>query len=98
MRIFKPLSPDHPLVVGERTCALCQLCFFEGERFVLAPVRERQSGENVPLVPLHATCALAGAKTPLGVISRIKDGDASPYPVELEGGGQTTIAEAGYSE
>lgn len=45
---------------------------------------------------LHATCSLRGAKTTLGTIERIKDGDGSPFPVVIEGGRDVTFAEAGF--
>lgn len=99
MRVFHPLLPEHPLVTsGDAMCPLCKRAFAPGERIVLAPAREPMHGvENVPAVPLHATCALKGARTQVGVVARIKDG-ASPFPVVTEDGLQHTLAEAGLED
>ena len=98
MRVFNPLKSDHPLVTDGDTCAVCRLSFCEGQRTTLAPVREPIAGvETVEALPLHATCALRGAKTRVGVVYRIKDGDASPFPVETEDHKQYTLEEAGYA-
>ena len=87
MRVFRPLKPDHPLVVDGDTCPVCKARFAPGARIVLTPVRPAVDGvETVQALPLHATCALAGAETALGVIERIKDGDGSPYPVIMVDG------------
>jgi hypothetical protein len=97
-RVFPPLKADHPLV-SDGALSLCPAChkpFFEGQRTMLAPLRNPVQGfESVPAAPVHATCALAGMKTMAGEILRIKDGDASPFPVELVGNKQATFAECG---
>lgn len=99
MRVFAPLKGDHPLVTEGDLCPLCRSTFRAGERIVLAPARAPQMGvESVPAIPLHATCALEGAKTPVGIVVRIKDGDGSPFPVLTADGQQHTLEEAGYSE
>lgn len=96
-RVFPPLKVNHPLVESEDRCPSCKRPFFTGQRVVLVPVREPQMGfETIEALVLHATCALEGARTPVGVVRRIKDGDASPYPVEMEDGTEHTLKEAGY--
>jgi hypothetical protein len=98
-RIFRPLPADHPLVTDGDLCSICRKPFCEGERTTLAAARVPQQGvETVPAVVLHATCAFEGAKTPVGEIERIRDGDASPFPVLTTDGKQHTLAEAGLSE
>lgn len=95
-RIFRPLPSGHPLVTSDAICSLCKKRFHIGERIVLAPAREPQSGwETVPAAPLHARCALNGAKTPVGIISNIHDGDGTPYPIVTGDGKSWTVEEAG---
>lgn len=99
MRVFAPLKDDHPLVSDAVKCPLCWKPFQAGERVVLAAARDPQQGvENVPAIPCHATCALKGAKTRVGTILRIKDGNGSPYPVITDDGKQWKLTEAGYTE
>ena len=94
MRVFRPLPPEHPLIIDGTICPICRQTFKAGERTTLAPVREapQQGAETVPAIPLHATCALEGMKTRHGTITRIKNGDGSPFPVETTQG-QFTLAE-----
>lgn len=97
MRIYDPLPKDHPLVVDGRICGLCQSPFRPGQRVTLVPVRPASpllKAECVPALPLHAVCVFKGMLTAKGTIRRIKDGDASPYPVETDKG-QFTLQEVG---
>jgi hypothetical protein len=99
MRIFEALRDDHPLVTDGDKCAICKSPFLAGQRIVLAPARQPIQGvENVPAVPLHATCALRGMKLSNGeTIERIKDGNGSPYPVQCDKH-QYTLEECGFTD
>lgn len=96
-RIFRPLPVDHPLVLDKTICPVCLQPFMPSQRVVLRGVRDGQSGEVVQAIPLHATCSLQGARTPVGIIERVKDGDASPHPL-ITDRGEFTIQEAGFYE
>lgn len=84
--VFKPLALDHPLV-GKR-CWRCRRRFECGSRVALNPVEtaDQVGSLTVRAEPVCATCALKGREitTPVGrrIVKRIKDGDASPFPVE----------------
>ncbi len=52
--------------------------------------------ECVPAVPLHATCALSGMRTPRGIIERIDSTDAE-RPVVTEQG-RFSLRDAGLCE
>ena len=97
MRVFQPLREDHPLVQDRDVCPLCKKYFAAGERTMLAPAREpiAKKFELVPAIPVHASCALKGAETKVGIIARIKDGDGSPYPVVTESGKQFSLEDVG---
>ena len=97
MRVFQALTDKHPLVTSSNLCPLCQRPFVTGQRTVLAPCREATKPETIQAIPLHATCSLAGMQTPKGLIERIKDGDASPFPV-LTNEGQYTLEEVGLTD
>lgn len=97
--VFKPLRESHPLVKFEKVCPLCDETFRIGQRVMLIPARQPLHGvETVPSAVAHATCCLRGMKTIVGEIDRIKDGDASPYPVITTDGKQHTLQEAELSE
>jgi len=95
VNLSPPLKDDHPLVCDPlQRCASCHLTFAAGQRVLLIPIPEPPPGGHcIEALPAHATCVLKGRETPKGVIARIKDGDGSPYPVELEGGEQATLEE-----
>lgn len=97
-RIFAPLQADHPAVRDGKTCALCSRAFAAGERVTLISVTPRIVS-TVQAAIVHASCAFRGVYVDYqgkrSEIDRIKDGDASPYPVILCDGRQLTIAEAG---
>lgn len=96
MRICPPLKSGHPCI-GE-PCHICQKPFQTDERIVLIPVREPLVGpETVQALAAHARCALKGAKTLVGMIENVKDGDGSPYPIVTDKG-QFKVTEAGYEE
>lgn len=96
MRVFNPLKPEHPLIVDDQKCSLCRQPFVSGQRIMLIPARIPTQGvENVPCAVAHASCCLHGMHTPVGVIDRIKDGDASPFPVLTTDGKQWKLEEAG---
>lgn len=98
MRVFSPLKEDHPLVQDQSCCWICRRVFSEGERVVLlATQTSEESGSlTVRAEPVHATCALRGKEVKgYGIISRIKDGDGSPFPVELTNGRQFRLEELG---
>lgn len=98
-RVFPPLKADHPLVKDGEPCPLCHKPFLAGQRVMLTPARTPQRGvETVQCFCGHATCCLRGAKTPVGEIDRIKDGDGSPFPVITTDGKQWRLREAGYEE
>ena len=96
IRVFPALEADHPSV-GE-PCTLCGFAIRAGQRVVLIPKPETRKGFNFQAALSHATCALSGLKTPAGVIKRIVDGDASPFPVRLVGGRQAKLEECGLSD
>jgi hypothetical protein len=96
MRVFRPLPHDHPVITDHTLCPVCHKQFNSGERTVLTAVRDPGPvAETVQALLLHATCALRGHHSPVGFITRIKDGDGSPYPVETTDNRQYTLAEAG---
>ena len=95
MRVFEPLKKDHPMVTGRDLCGMCHEKFREGQRVTLVAIPQTQKGYTAQALPVHANCAYRGKDTPRGKISRIKDGDGSPYPVELENNTQATLEECG---
>lgn len=109
-RVYPPLKEDHPLVLENLACPeICPICkcrFFAGQRTTLLAPESREPS-TVPVVVCHASCALKGVKFTLTnsengsksifTISRIKDGDGSPFPVETDQGMQFTLEEAGLS-
>lgn len=96
MQVFKPLPADHHAVnaVNKELCARCHNPFQPGERTMLVSL-PAVSGKNTTALLIHATCALEGLETEKGIVARIKDGDASPYPVVMEDGTQATFEECG---
>ena len=93
-RIFNPLKHDHPLIKDGDKCPYCNEIFKQGQRTILISAESKKAA-TMRAIPAHATCALKGAKTELGEIERIKDGDASPYPVITTDGKQYTLSEFG---
>ena len=101
MRIFKGLKSDRPLVTGNDKCWICAREFCVGHRVVLKTVEmtDMSGSLTVEAKPVHATCALRGKNIPyVGIIDRIKDGDASPYPVIMTDGKQYKLEEVGLEE
>jgi len=96
IRVFAPLSKDHPSI-GE-PCCRCKFPIRKGERVCLIPKFETREGNICEADIAHATCALAGLKACGSTIARIKDGDVSPFPVELADGRQATLEECGLSD
>ena len=97
MRIFRPLRADHPMVTDHMRCADCHQPFHAGQRTTLIAMPQSSDSMTVRALPVHATCAFSGRETPVGIIERIKDGDASPFPVVTDKG-QYHFREAGLSE
>lgn len=94
-RIFAPLKETHPLVTDPaQSCGICHKPFYAAQRVMLLSA-QAEMASTVEAAVVHASCALRGVKTRCGTICRIKDGDGSPFPVEMEDGGQRTFAECG---
>lgn len=96
-RIYKPLKADHPMVLYKEICPLCKQTFREGQRTTLLSVAATNAS-TVQAVPVHADCAFRGVKTRVGEVSRIKDGDGSPFPVLTTDNKQWSFSEAGIEE
>lgn len=83
--VFEPLGKDHP-GVGEK-CWICGRVLEVGTRVVLKPCEtpDQTGSLAVEAKLVCATCALKGGTimTEGGrrIVERIKDGDASPFPV-----------------
>ncbi len=57
MRVYDPLSPDHPLIgTDQHRCAICHAQFKTGDRTSLIPVDPRGEGGTVPALPAHTEC------------------------------------------
>ena len=69
--------------------------FHEGQRTTLAAIELSSEDLTKVAMLLHATCAVKGRKTRVGIIDRIKDGNGSPFPVLTEDGKQWHFREAG---
>ena len=88
--VFSPLEENHP-GVGE-TCWICERQLGVGTRVALKPFETSdQTGSSaVEAKLICATCLLKGEEimTEGGrrIVERIKDGDASPFPVETTDG------------
>ncbi len=90
--VFDPLPHDHPLI-GEQ-CWFCECTFVATMRVGLLP-RETLAESGSFTVGCDAVCGTCllrgtGVGTPSGprILSRIKNGDGSPYPVETADGRQ----------
>lgn len=83
--VFRPLKDDHPLI-GDH-CWKCGTVFAVGVRVALNPIEtpDESGDRTVEAKPVCATCHLRGKEvmTPGGhrIVERIKDGNASPFPV-----------------
>ena len=97
--VFAPLKYDHPAV--GKLCWKCKRYFGGGSRVAL---NSRQTVEEANSLTVQAelvcaTCHLKGEEieTPSGrrIVERIKNGDASPYPVETTDGRQWKADEVG---
>lgn len=104
-RVFKPLPEDHPLAMdGRPVCWICERQFRAGERTLLLSYEApTETGfATVEAKVSHATCALKGTVFRVNgkafVIERIKDGDASPFPVLSTDGSQFSLHEAGLED
>ena len=95
MIVYAPLSEDHPLVVNSEKCSLCHESFRAMERVTLVPIEISSDTFTKRALPMHVGCALKGRKYDGASVVRVKDGDASPYPVILSDGRQSTFAEIG---
>lgn len=90
--VFPPIREGHP-VIGDR-CWSCDGIFAAGVRTGFKPFKTPEETRPLTLMGkvVCATCVLRGMKimTPAGprIVHRIKDGDASPYPVETTDGKQ----------
>lgn len=90
--VFSPLKPDHPSVGGK--CWKCKTSFGPGTRVAINPVETPDESGSLTVKGelVCGTCHLKGKEvtTPSGrrIVERIKDGDASPYPVETTDGQQ----------
>jgi hypothetical protein len=99
--VFAPLKEDHP-AIGDR-CWKCKGVFGIGTRTAINPIETAdQSGSlTVRGELVCATCHLRGKEcvVPIDkgngkatlesrIIERVKEGDASPYPVETTDGKQ----------
>jgi len=93
-RIFAPLNADHPLVTDGTECPICKHPFHCGERTMIL-ASDSPLPATVQGVVVHATCGLHGVRTQKGEIDRIKDGDASPFPVVTTDGKQWKFEEVG---
>lgn len=99
MRIYPALAADHPSV-GDN-CWICVRPICAGQRTTLKACEtpDEVGSLSVEAKLCHATCVVRGLEvaTPKGrrIIERIKDGDASPYPVETTDGQQWTLEEVG---
>jgi hypothetical protein len=97
--VFAPLQPDHPSV-GTK-CWKCGTVLGPGVRVALCAIEtpDQTGSLTVEAKPVCATCHLKGAKieTPKGarIVSRIKEGDGSPFPVETTDGEQWGDDEVG---
>jgi hypothetical protein len=91
------LGRCHPLI-GEE-CLICHQFFVAGQRIIFAPpIGPQSDGEDIPSVPIHAGCALLGAKTPVGEIARlVDDGDTAVFIITTDGH-RHTLREAGFAE
>ena len=85
--VFNPLRPEHPLVVDRGSCWKCGTTFAAGMRVALNAIEtsDQTGSRTVEAKAVCATCHLRGkeVQTHLGrrIVDRVKDGDASPYPV-----------------
>lgn len=90
--VFAPLKEDS-IEVG-KACWKCGSLLGVGVRIALNPIQtpDETGSLTVRAEVVCATCHLKGQeiKTPIGnrVVSRIKDGDGSPFPVETTDGKQ----------
>jgi len=58
LRVYSPLTEDHPLVTDENCrCAICQERFEVGQRATLIPLEIPERARVVEAVPAHARCA-----------------------------------------
>jgi hypothetical protein len=102
--VFAPLPADHPAVVDAMRCWKCEGSIGQGTRVALAPIETPdQTGScTVEARMVCATCHLKGKEiqTPDGrrIVERIKEGDASPYPVCTTDGKQWKDEEVGRVE
>ena len=92
--VYNPLKADHPIVVSKDRCWICEATLAAGTRTALAPFQSSDETDSltVEAKPVCATCFLRGKEvlTPIGrrIVSRIKEGDGSPYSVETTDGRQ----------
>lgn len=90
--VFAPLREGHPSIGG--TCWKCGNVLGVGTRVALNPIEtaDEAGSLTVGCEIVCATCHLKGQeiKTLIGnrIVLRVKDGDASPYPVETTDGKQ----------
>lgn len=76
-----PLPPEHPLVTDHTECPWCGHKFVEYQRVVLVPIKLDKERNRAECIPVHASCAYGGLISSKGLIEKIMDGDANPYPV-----------------
>lgn len=79
--ISKPLQHNHTLARSIAPCGRCERVLTTGVRVALVPLKEEGGKRQY----ICATCVLRGKEvnTPDGIriVERVKDGDASPFPV-----------------
>src|SRR3990167_6461150 len=84
--VYPPLKPSHPLVKDQERCWICEQLFTAGQRVALMALKAPTGqAQTIEAKPVHATCFLRGREvsTPEGprIVERVKDGDASPFPL-----------------
>lgn len=90
--VFEPLPKDHP-GVGMK-CWTCKRVIGAGTRTALQAIEtpDETGSCTVGCELVCATCFLRGARIMTAggerIVERVKDGDASPYPVETTDGHQ----------
>lgn len=92
--VYPPLDAEHWAVTGKVACWLYGKKFCTGQRTALVPTQtpDETGSYTVQAKIVHASCFMRGKRimTPEGarIVERIKDGDASPYPVITTDGKQ----------